>query len=160
MTEPIRILLVDDSPHFLAAAADYLHFQGVFQVVGVSAGGEDAFAQSGKLLPDVILLDLNLAGGESGLNLIPRFKKELPKTKIIVLTIMEDSTFRAAALQAGAHDFVSKKTMTDTLVPTIRKQVNVDSIAEGSTLLAPSLGVRIGNLQSQIRNRKSKTAKL
>ena len=125
MTDPIRILLVDDSPHFLAAATDYLHFQEALQVVGVSAGGEDALAQTGKLQPDVILLDLNLAGGESGLKLIPRFKKELPRARIIVLTIMEDPAFRAASLQAGAHDFVSKKTMTDTLVPAIRKQMDV-----------------------------------
>ncbi len=118
MLNPIRILLVDDSPYFLEAACDFLHLQDTLKVAGVATGGQEALAQARQLEPDVILLDLNL-GTQSGLELIPLFKKPLPAAKIIVLTIMEDESYRAATMQAGADAFVHKTAMSQTLVSAI-----------------------------------------
>ena len=125
MNQPIRILLVDDSPHFVEAAREFLDFQDMLQVVGTASSKKEAVAKSNQLQPDVILLDLNLSG-TSGLSLIPFFRLNLPHTRIIVLTIMEDSAFRSAALDSGADDFVSKKSMTQTLVTAIWRQTAQD----------------------------------
>ncbi|MFZ5921056.1 MAG: response regulator [Chloroflexota bacterium] len=118
MNNPIRILLVDDNSHFLAAARDFLELQESFRVIGAIMNGGEAVSQSNRLEPDVILLDLNLAG-ESGLDLIPLFKRHMPKTKIIVLTIMQDENYRAAAMQAGADAFVHKSEISKTLISVI-----------------------------------------
>lgn len=118
MTEPIRILLVDDSPYFLEAARDFLQHQEAISVAGVATNAEEAIARARELQPDIILLDLNLARS-SGLNLIPVFKGNLPGAKIVVLTMMEASSYRAAALQAGADDFVPKNNMGSTLITVI-----------------------------------------
>jgi PAS domain S-box-containing protein len=118
MTDPIRILLVDDSPHFLEAARNFLEYQGSISVVGTATEEEDALTQSQTLQPDIILLDLNLAHN-SGLKLIPVLKQSLPGTKIIVLTMMEETSYRAASLEAGADGFVHKSTMSKTLTAAI-----------------------------------------
>lgn len=118
MNNPIRILLVDDSRHFLDAACDYLHLHERFMVIGVANQWEEAVARCEELQPDLILLDLNL-GNRSGLDLIPLFKAKLPQARIIVLTVLEEICYRNAALQAGADAFIRKTYMTETIVPAI-----------------------------------------
>ncbi|MEW6401886.1 MAG: PAS domain S-box protein [Chloroflexota bacterium] len=118
MNDPIRVLLVDDSPYFLEAARDFLQYQESLAVVGIATEGDEALVQSRDLQPDIILLDLNLTHG-SGLHLIPLLKENLAGTKIIVLTMMEETSYRAAALQAGADGFVHKSSMSKTLVSAI-----------------------------------------
>ncbi len=120
VNKPIRILLVDDSPYFLEAARDFLHLQKYLTVVGMATEGDEAIAQSQNLQPDIILLDLNLAHS-SGLRLIPVFKENLPGIRIIVLTMMEESSYRAAAMESGADGFVHKSVMSKTLITAIRE---------------------------------------
>lgn len=132
MNNPIRILLVDDNPYFLEAAREFLALQEAFTVVDVATEEQEALAKSIEGDLDVILLDLNLAH-RSGLELIPLFRKQLPQTKIIVLTMMQEAGYRAAALQAGADAFVSKTAMSKSLVSTImeimdRKSSVVDDV--------------------------------
>ncbi len=64
---PMRCLIVDDSPRFLAAARGLLERQGI-SIVGVASNSADALQRVGELRPDVTLLDIDL-GGESGLEL-------------------------------------------------------------------------------------------
>ncbi len=117
-------MLVDDSPYFLEAARDFLHLQTTLNVAGTATEGQDALARARQLNPDIILLDLNL-GNQSGLALIPLFKQQVPKTKIVVLTIMEDEPYHTAAMQAGADAFVRKTEMSRTLVSVIFEMMNV-----------------------------------
>jgi len=66
----LRCLVVDDSPHFLAAACGLLEQQGI-TVAGVASTGAEALRQAADLHPDVVLMDIDL-GGESGLELSHR----------------------------------------------------------------------------------------
>jgi len=66
----LRCLVVDDSPHFLAAACGLLEQQGI-TVAGVASTGAEALRQAADLGPDVVLMDIDL-GGESGLELSHR----------------------------------------------------------------------------------------
>ena len=116
MFDPIRTLLVDDNPYFLEAAQEYLQMQVFIEVIGTATHAEDALVKSIALNPQVILLDINL-GEWSGLDLIPFFCSHLPNAKIIVLTIMESESYRAAAIQAGAYAFVSKSKLQTELIP-------------------------------------------
>lgn len=118
MQNPIRILLVDDNLHFLEAARGFLESNESLEVAGTANEAQAALGIAGELKPDVILLDLNL-GGQSGLDLIPRFKQKLPETKIIVISIMEKTSYQIAAIQAGADAFVHKSDMIKMLFPVI-----------------------------------------
>jgi len=115
---PIRILLVDDSPYFLAAARDFLQLQQNLNVVGVAGEPQGMLTQIRQADPDVILLDVNV-GNHNGLELIPGIKEAAPRAKIVILTILEEEPYRAAALQAGADAFVRKTEMSRQLISVI-----------------------------------------
>jgi len=59
--------------------------------------------------------------GQNGIDLIPNLRNESPRSKIIMLTLWDMSSYRDSAKSAGADEFVSKKKMTETLLPAIKK---------------------------------------
>jgi CheY-like chemotaxis protein len=67
---PLRCLIVDDSPSFLAAATTLLEREGL-SVAGVAATGADAIRQAAALRPDVVLVDV-FFGAESGIDVARR----------------------------------------------------------------------------------------
>jgi DNA-binding NarL/FixJ family response regulator len=104
---------VDDNEAFRHVATDFLQRHHELTVVGAICGGEEALAQSQDLGPQVILIGLD----RPGLETIPRLRKVLPGVGIIVLTLLEGSAYRQAALAAGADDLVSKAALTTELLP-------------------------------------------
>ncbi len=114
----VRVMLVDDSPYFLNAAADFLRQQSGLQIAGVATSGEAALELVQRDHTDVVLLDIAL-GSESGLSLIPPIRRTLPSVKIIVVTANDEPGYDNAALQAGADAFLSKLELTRTLIPAI-----------------------------------------
>ncbi len=67
---PLRSLLVDDSPRFLAAARELLEREGI-DVVGIASTIDDAVRLTGELRPDLCIVDIDL-GDESGFDLARR----------------------------------------------------------------------------------------
>ncbi|MDX6260538.1 MAG: hypothetical protein QOH84_2226 [Kribbellaceae bacterium] len=87
----LRCLIVDDSPHFLAAAQGLLEREGML-VVGVATNGDEAVRRATELGPDVTLVDIDL-GGESGFDVVRRLSRETglePSTVILVSTHAEE----------------------------------------------------------------------
>ena len=117
--EPISVLLVDDNPAFLSAAARFLQYHDEIVLVGTAAGGKDGFEQCQKLKPDIVLVDLCMTD-LPGLELIPQLRAALPRIGIIALTAMDFDAYRQAALAAGADDFVTKGRITTDLLPAIQ----------------------------------------
>lgn len=117
-TANLRVLLIDDSLHFLTAAADFLRQQSGLQVIGAVTTGTDALLRVQQDPADVILLDVFLEN-QSGISLISPIRAILPKAKIIVLSSDDKSGYDTVALQAGADAFLSKQESTRTLVPAI-----------------------------------------
>lgn len=116
MPYPLRILLIDDSPYFLAAAVEFLNLQEGIAWTETASNTEEALTQAKRLQPHIVLLDINLEHS-SGLNLIGPLRQNIPHTKIIVLTILDAEMYRPAALQAGADHFVPKTQMHEQLIP-------------------------------------------
>jgi CheY-like chemotaxis protein len=83
--EPMRCLIVDDSPRFVDAARGLLERQGI-TVVGVASNSADALQRAGELRPDVTLLDIDL-GGESGLELARRLHDQAGRAPAPVILI-------------------------------------------------------------------------
>src|ERR687892_2035324 len=84
--EPMRCLIVDDSPRFLDAARGLLERQGIV-VVGVASNSAEALQRAEELRPDVTLLDIDL-GGESGLELARRLQHQTgpAPTRVILIS--------------------------------------------------------------------------
>ena len=121
--EPVRVLLVDDNLTFLRIAARFLeHELDRVTVVGTATGGDEALAKAGCLLPEVVLLDLMMPG-MNGLEVIPRLKAILPGVCIVALTLLDTSSYRSAALSAGADAFIAKTAMSTDLLPVIQQLI-------------------------------------
>ena len=119
---PVRALLVDDNPTFLRIATRYLQetCRDQLTVVGTASDGEEALAQAQHLQPQLVLLDLMMPP-PNGLDMIPRLRASLPHVCIVVLTLLDTSGYRRAALAAGADAFVAKAAMSTDLVPTVQQ---------------------------------------
>jgi DNA-binding response OmpR family regulator len=100
-----RILLVDDEPQFREMLAEYLGGKG-FEVFEAQSG-EEALVQAPISRPQIVLLDLMMAG-IGGIDALRGIKAILPDTCVIMVTAVEDLDTARGALAAGAADYVSK----------------------------------------------------
>jgi DNA-binding NarL/FixJ family response regulator len=109
MSEPIRILIVDDHPVVRAGLTSMLSSHGGFDVCGAACGGEEAIEMVELTKPDVILLDLRM-GDMSGIDTLVAFKSRQMATRVLVLTSFETDEDIYRAVQAGALGYLMKDT--------------------------------------------------
>jgi DNA-binding NarL/FixJ family response regulator len=104
---PLRSLLVDDSPHFLAAARGLLERQGI-DVVGIASTIEDAARLADALRPDVCLVDIDL-GDESGFDLARRLAEPGGQApRVVLISAYAERDFSDMIAQSPAVGFVPK----------------------------------------------------
>jgi len=101
-----RILIADD--HTLVAEAFRELLEPEYHVIKLVTDGRSLLAAAKELTPDVVLLDLNMPL-LNGLDAGQEMKKILPKVKIIVLTMNEDSEVASRALRQWASGYLLKK---------------------------------------------------
>lgn len=129
-----RVMLADD--HTLIVDAFRRLLEPEFEVVATVADGRALLERAPGLRPDVIVLDLRmplLNGIDAGLEL----KAVLPNTKIVVLTIADDSDIAALALRQWASGYVLKKSAAWELAKAIRE------VLRGSTYVTPHIAKRL-----------------
>ncbi len=117
----LKLLLVDDSAAFLRALSGYLGTQPDLQVVGTARNVDGALTliRAGAR-PDVLLMDINLPGGD-GLAGMRRLKAELPGAAVIIVSLLDGPAYREAAAACGADAFVSKVRLNHDLLATIQR---------------------------------------
>jgi two-component system response regulator (stage 0 sporulation protein F) len=107
------VLLVDDEQDWRFMAGLYMKDAGL--EVLTAAGGTEALEKIRGARPDLVLLDLNLAG-ESGLEVLKRLKEQQPSLRVILYTGMEhDKESVEGMLRLGAYRYVRKSTMGEML---------------------------------------------
>lgn len=106
MSEPVRLVIVDDHPLFREGVAATLSADPGLEVVGEGGTADDALHLCQALLPELLLLDLNLPGG--GLTAARAVNAACPVTKIVMLTFSEEEADVLASLKAGARGYILK----------------------------------------------------
>ena len=115
-----RVLLADDHTLLLGAFEKLLSSE--CEVVGTVTDGRALVVSAQRLKPDVIVLDIGmplLNGLEAG----RQIKQQLPATKLIFLTMNEDSDLAAEAFRAGASGYLLKRSATAELLTAIREVI-------------------------------------
>lgn len=105
-------------------------------VVAEAHDAESAIRYAGGHRPDVLILDINMPGG-SGLAAIPEIRTSSPDTRIVMLTMQEETASAREALQAGVLGYILKEAASEELVKAVRLA------SEGKTYLQPELGARL-----------------
>jgi DNA-binding NarL/FixJ family response regulator len=136
MSEPIRVLLVDDQALFRESLALLLSAQPDLLVVGEAANGEAALQLVGQVRPQVVLMDLRMPILD-GIAATRRLRARHPDVQIIALTTFDDDADVFAALRAGAIGYVLKDVSGETLFAAVR------AAARGETLLPPSIAAKV-----------------
>jgi DNA-binding NarL/FixJ family response regulator len=113
-----RIFLADD--HTLLVDAFRLLLEPEFEVVGTASNGRELLAIAPKMQPDLVIIDLGLPL-LSGIDAGRQLKKVLPRTKILVVTINEDSAVAGEALGEWASGYLLKKSAGRELTLALRE---------------------------------------
>ena len=100
------ILIVDDHPSFLAAARLLLEMEG-FVVVGVATDGQSGVAETLRLAPDVVLLDVGLPDVD-GFEVAARLRAAGASSAIVFTSSRDGSDFGPLIADSGARGFIAK----------------------------------------------------
>ena len=132
----IKILLVDDQPLFREGLRTLLSVQPDFEVVGEAGNGEEAISLARKLLPSVVLMDLQMPVLD-GVAATRRLHQDLPDCHVIVLTTFDDDEMVFDGLRAGAIGYLLKDAPSEKLGEAIRLA------ARGESFLQPSVAAKV-----------------
>jgi len=135
MSDKIQIVLVDDHPLFRAGVAYTLTAEADMEVVGQGASAAEAVQLAQELLPDLILLDLNMPG--SGLQAAQTITATCPVTRIVMLTVSEEEEDLLASLKAGARGYILKGVPARELTRILR------AVCAGESYVTPTLAASL-----------------
>ena len=136
MAKKTTIVLVDDHAVVRAGVRRLLEQEPLFEVIGEAESGEKAYQIFGELKPDVMVMDLSMPG-MGGLESIRRILMRYEKAKILVLSMHEDLSFANQALKLGAKGYLTKNTLADDLVKSIK------TLTQGEVFLSDEIAKKM-----------------
>lgn len=116
----MRIVIADDHMMIREGLKIMLNVQRDMEVVGTVGNGQQAYELIGELRPDIILLDISMPPGESGMVTAGRIHADYPDTKIIMLTMYDDREYLLYTVQTGASGYILKNASEKDLLDGIR----------------------------------------
>ena len=114
----IKILLVDDHPVVRRGISSCLAQQEHLVIVGEAADGLEAVRKAKELLPDIILMDIDMPG-MNGLAVTELLRRELPNVKVLILSMHSNTNYVLRMIQSGARGYVLKEASTEELMNAI-----------------------------------------
>ena len=139
MTEQIRVVIVDDIAETREHLTKLLSFESDIEVVGAAASGEEALDVTGKLTPDILLMDINMPGMD-GIATTERVSATFPTTSIIMMSVQGEADYLRRSMLAGAREFLVKPFSSDELTASIR-QVHIREKQKRGRMMIPAPGV-------------------
>ena len=128
----VRVLIVDDHPMWRDGVRSDLMSSGLVDVVGEASDGGEAIEVSREVMPDVILMDLQLPQ-VSGVDATLAIIEESPHIKILVLSASAEEADVLEAVKAGASGYLLKSSSSSDLVDAVQR------VREGEPVFTPSL---------------------
>lgn len=132
MQNIIRVLIIDDHPLFRKGVSQIISDDPNFEVIGEAASGQEGLDLAQEILPDLVLLDLNMKGMD-GLETLRRFKQTDLLARYVILTVSDSEDDLKEALKSGADGYLLKDMEPEDL------RANLMKASVGVTVLQDSL---------------------
>ncbi|MEJ7628973.1 MAG: response regulator transcription factor [Nocardioidaceae bacterium] len=132
----LRVLVVDDHPVVRSGLVALIDAQPDLLVVAEAGSGAEAVVQARTHLPDVVLMDLRMPGGD-GVRATSEIARTQPGTRVLVLTTYDTDSDILRAVEAGATGYLLKDVTAERLVDAVR------AAARGETVLAAPVAARL-----------------
>ena len=128
----IRVFLTDDHTLFRQGIKTLISAEPDMEVVGEASNGSDAVIRAAETRPDVILMDIGMAG-LSSFEATRQVRKNRPETKVLFLTMYDDEDYLVECMEVGAGGYVLKDSPAQQLISAIR------DVNRGGSFLSPRM---------------------
>ncbi|NQU14819.1 MAG: response regulator transcription factor [Desulfobacteraceae bacterium] len=136
MKRPIKILLADDHTIVRQGLAHLLEAQPDLEVIGEASNGRMALKKAVELRPDIIILDIAMPL-LNGIEAAKRIRKELPKTKILILSMYSHEHYIHELLETGISGYLLKDSTGRDIINAIHAAMRDE------TFLSPSISKKV-----------------
>jgi len=132
----IRVFLTDDHTLFRQGLRTLLAAEPDLEIAGEAANASDAVAMTRQVRPDVVLMDIGMAG-MSSFEATRQIRKERPETRVVFLSMYDDEDYLSECVEMGASGYILKDSPADQLLTAIRE------VHRGGSYLSPRLLTRL-----------------
>ncbi|MFW3606131.1 nitrate respiration regulation response regulator NreC [Staphylococcus caprae] len=116
----MKIVIADDHAVVRTGFSMILNYQEDMEVVATAADGVEAYQKVLEYRPDVLIFDLSMPPGESGLVATSKISESFPETKILILTMYDDEEYLFHVLKSGAKGYILKNAPDEQLILAVR----------------------------------------
>jgi pilus assembly protein CpaE len=120
MADQIRVLVVDDIPETRDHLTKLLGFESDIDVVGAAASGREALEMAARLIPDVVLMDINMPDMD-GIAATEQLASVVPGAAVVMMSVQGEADYLRRSMLAGAREFLVKPFSSDELTASIRQ---------------------------------------
>ena len=138
-----KVMLVDDHALIREGIKQLLEFDGSIDVIEQASDGAECLEKLQPVLPDILLLDINMPN-VNGIEVLEEIKKKNIPVKVLMLTVHSEVEYLVQAVDIGANGYILKDSGSEELKKAIQ------SVMEGDSYIQPSL---IPSLNSRLVNR-------
>jgi len=149
----IKVAIVDDDEGIRSSLSALIKRAPGLKLVGDYANGETALREIPRLLPDVVIMDINLPGMK-GYECVRQLKTAHPAIQFLMLTVYEDSDSLFNSLRAGASGYLLKRTASARLLEAIH------DVWAGGSPMTPQLARRVVQFFSKPAGESAPLARL
>jgi DNA-binding NarL/FixJ family response regulator len=136
----IKLMLVDDHAVLRDGLRNIIGLEEDIQVVAEAVSGKDALEQIEKIIPEVVLMDINIPD-KNGIEVTGLIKKAYPHIKILMLTMHDHDEYFMSAIREGADGYLLKDAPSQHVIDAIR------SVVRGQSVIHPSMTKKFLNFQ-------------
>ncbi len=138
----LKLLLVEDNEKLRAAMKSGLEGTGEVTVIAETSMGEDALALCIEQTPDVILMDVQLAGAMNGIEAAVFIRREFPRLPVVFYSIQDDDDYYRAFRQSGILSHYAYVRKSNYLLPQMIVPLLKDAVA-GRSFIDPEIESRV-----------------
>jgi NarL family two-component system response regulator LiaR len=135
-------MIVDDHAILRDGLKTIFALEEDMHVAGEAISAEDAIKQMPAVMPDVVIMDINLPG-MNGVEAAEVLKRKYPVTKVLVLTMYNHDEYLLSALKAGADGYLLKDSPSEQVVEAVK------AVYRGESILTPSMTKKLVNIHLQ-----------